>query len=189
MTNKTMQELEEFMKKADKAHELVSLLQSDDSSVVKDTQDESDKILQNDWEEEDEDGYKTKDGFSKSCINKIEDESKPPGPDDVIGGFPDMPSDQAGFMRAVEEDANRRAENRRRKEEKSKIRRKNGNEYFKNGKYEEAIAEYDIAIKLTGWEVSLYTNKAQCYFKMKDFDKAIEACDNCLLYTSPSPRD
>lgn len=180
MANKTMQELEEFMKKADKAHELVSLLQSDDATVVKDTQDKIDSILQNDWEDDDEDGYKTTDGFSKSCINKIENESKTPVPNDVIGGFPDMPSDQAGFMKAVEEDANRRAENRRRKEEKSKIRRKNGNEYFKNGKYEEAISEYDIAIKLTGWEVSLYTNKAQCYFKMKDFEKAIEACDKAL---------
>ena len=179
MANKTMDELEEFMKKADKAHELVSLLQSDDLEVVKETQSKIDNILANDWEEEDEE-YKTRDGFSKSCISKVQDEPVAPCPEGVIGGFPDMPSDQAGFMKAVEEDANRRAENRRRKEEKSKIRRENGNVHFKSGRYEEAIAEYDIAIKLTGWEVSLYTNKAQCYTKMKDYDKAIEACDRAL---------
>ena len=183
MPNKTIDELDEFLKKADKAQELVTLLQSKDMNVVKETQDKIDNILSNDWEEEDEEGYKTRDGFSKSCINKLNDEppAADPGPGGVIGGFPaDTPSDQDGFMRAVEEDANRRHENRKRKEEKSKIRREKGNEHFKSGRYKEAIAEYDIAIKLTGWEVSLYTNEAQCYIKMKDFDKAIEVCDRAL---------
>ena len=181
MTNKSLAELDEFLKKTEKAHELVSLLQSDDVDVIKKTQDTIDNILENDWEEaEDEvEGYKTKDGFSKSSINKIRDDEKTDA-GHIPGGFSDLPSDQAGFMKVVEDDANKRAQNRARKEEKSKKRRENGNDFFKKSKFEEAIQEYEIAVKLTGWNVSLYTNKAQCYIKLKDYDKAIEACDRAI---------
>lgn len=178
MAGNTLDDLEEFIKKTDKAHELVTLLKSDDLGVVKKTQDEIDNIIANDWEEDEVEGYKTKEGFSKSSINKITDEKAQPG--EVAGGFTNIPSDQAGFMKMVEEDANKRAENRRRKEEKSKKRREIGNDFFKSGKYEEAIQEYDIAIKLTGWNVSLFTNKAQCYIRLKDYEKAIEACNRAI---------
>ena len=174
MPNKEKQDLEDFLSKADKAHELVSKLRSGDLDVVKKTQDEIDHILDNDWEEEDSE-FKTKDGFSKSSVSKIED-----NPVGAPGGFESCPSDQAGFMKMVEEDANKRAENRRRKEDKSKIRREKGNEAFKAGDYNKAIEEYDIAIKLTGWIVSLYTNKAQCLIRMKEFDKAIAECDRAI---------
>ena len=61
----------------------------------------------------------------------------------------------------MEQDANKRAANRKVKEEKAAKQKEKGNNAFKKGEYLESIKHYDIAIKLTGWNVSFYTNKAQ----------------------------
>ena len=175
MTGTSKEELDDFLAKADKAHELITLLGSQDEDVIKTTQDKIDNILKSDWEEE-KDGCVTK--VSKSQINQIGDT---PAAAAVPGPSPDYgDGSQEGFMRVMEEDANRRAEERGRREGKSRVRREKGNTAFKSGEYAKAIEEYDVAIRLTGWEVSLYTNKAQCHTRLNQLDEAIVACDRAL---------
>ena len=47
-----------------------------------------------------------------------------------------------------------------------------GNELYKQGKYEEAIIQYSKAIKVKPDISIYYSNRALCYYKMRDFSKA-----------------
>ena len=56
------------------------------------------------------------------------------------------------------------------------LRRVNlGNRYLSELKYEEAIAEFDLAINIDPKNVDAYLGKAEAYVQMDDIDRAIEA--------------
>lgn len=50
----------------------------------------------------------------------------------------------------------------------------NGNELFRNGKYEDAIVEYSKAILADSKKSIYYSNRALCYYKIKAYSKAFE---------------
>lgn len=55
-----------------------------------------------------------------------------------------------------------------------------GNEEYKKKNFKEALNYYEKAIELAPNEVTYYNNKAACLIEMKEFEKAIEACDKAI---------
>jgi stress-induced-phosphoprotein 1 len=55
-----------------------------------------------------------------------------------------------------------------------------GNDAYKNKKFEEALELYQGAIDLDDTDMTYYNNKAAVYYEMKEFDKCIEECDRSI---------
>ena len=55
------------------------------------------------------------------------------------------------------------------------------------GEYDVAIENYDKALKIIE-TAEIYLNKGDLFVETELFQEAIQ-CYDCLLYTSPSPRD
>ncbi|XP_061850945.1 sperm-associated antigen 1 [Colius striatus] len=70
--------------------------------------------------------------------------------------------------------------NREKAEEKFKILKKEGNDFVKMGKYEEAVNKYSECMKLNPEECAIYTNRALCYLKLYKYEEAKQDCDHVL---------
>mmetsp|Transcript_13943 Transcript_13943/g.26103 ORF Transcript_13943/g.26103 Transcript_13943/m.26103 type:complete len:326 (+) Transcript_13943:135-1112(+) len=55
-----------------------------------------------------------------------------------------------------------------------------GNEFFKGGKYEEAIAKYKEATAIDASVPSYWSNMAACYEKLGKYDEMAEAARSCI---------
>ncbi|KAI4736649.1 TPR-like protein [Aureobasidium sp. EXF-12298] len=59
-----------------------------------------------------------------------------------------------------------------------------GNSYFKSGKYEQAVETYTSALEIDpqnrGTNSKILQNRALCYTKLKEWQKAIEDCERAL---------
>ncbi|KAH0367597.1 TPR-like protein, partial [Aureobasidium melanogenum] len=59
-----------------------------------------------------------------------------------------------------------------------------GNNYFKSGKYEQAVETYTSALEIDpqnrGTNSKILQNRALCYTKLKEWQKAIEDCERAL---------
>jgi len=64
--------------------------------------------------------------------------------------------------------------------EKSQDERKAGNEFFKSGKYPEAIQRYTEAIRRNPEDPAPYSNRAAAYMKLGEFPFALKDCEKCL---------
>lgn len=58
----------------------------------------------------------------------------------------------------------------------AKRKKEEGNEFYKNKKFAEAMECYDAAIELDPANMTYLNNKAAVYFEMKNFDECIEQC-------------
>lgn len=63
------------------------------------------------------------------------------------------------------------------KSEEAKLR---GNSLFQEGKYADAIAEYNDSLKRNPDNYKVYSNRAACYSKLMDWSRALEDCDACI---------
>jgi stress-induced-phosphoprotein 1 len=61
-------------------------------------------------------------------------------------------------------------------ERAAKTKKEEGNELYKNQKFDEAIAKYDEAIQLDPTNMTYHSNKAAVYFQQKKYDECIKAC-------------
>lgn len=55
-----------------------------------------------------------------------------------------------------------------------------GNIFFKQQQYEEAIKEYTTAIIKNSKNIKYYTNRALCYIRLKKFEEAINDCKRAI---------
>ncbi|KAF7486082.1 Hypothetical predicted protein, partial [Marmota monax] len=84
------------------------------------------------------------------------------------------------FLASVEKDAKKRAKRRRENKVLADALKEEGNEAFVKGDYETAILHYSQGLeKLKDMKV-LYTNRAQAYIKLGDYQKALGDCDWAL---------
>ncbi|CAD2093236.1 Hsp70/Hsp90 organizing protein, putative [Plasmodium vinckei] len=89
-------------------------------------------------------------------------------------------------LRKKEEEEKKEKERKMKEEEKKKNRtpeellgdehKLKGNELYKQKKFEEALKEYDEAIKVNPNDIMYYYNKAAVYLEMKSYEKSIETC-------------
>jgi tetratricopeptide (TPR) repeat protein len=55
-----------------------------------------------------------------------------------------------------------------------------GNNFFKSGKYEDAIAKYQEATAIDPNEASYWSNMAACYEKLGRFTEMVDASRSCI---------
>ncbi|CAB3983082.1 Tetratricopeptide repeat 12 [Paramuricea clavata] len=85
-------------------------------------------------------------------------------------------NEQEQFLKGIELDVKERAERRKKSETDAEVLKSKGNKAFKSGRCQEAIDCYTEAIKLVKYFPALYTNRAQAYIKLKNYDAAIDDC-------------
>jgi len=64
--------------------------------------------------------------------------------------------------------------------EKGEEHRVKGNEFFQEGKFREAIAEYDEGLKRDPENVKIYSNRCFAYIKVLDLANALKDAEKCL---------
>jgi len=64
--------------------------------------------------------------------------------------------------------------------EMAEAARSEGNELFKNGKYVEALAKYNDAMKRNPKDHVPYSNRAACYQKLMEWQLALKDADTCI---------
>ncbi|XP_007934724.2 tetratricopeptide repeat protein 12 [Orycteropus afer afer] len=84
------------------------------------------------------------------------------------------------FLVSLEKDAKERAKKRRENKVIADALKKNGNEAFAKGDYETAVLHYSEGLKKLKDMKVLYTNRAQAYIKLGDYQKALVDCDWAL---------
>jgi len=159
-------DLQKFLKNVDEITSLIQEMNSDDPLVQQKAILETEKRLLFTEEVQEEDGCRTT--LNKTMISP-----------------PQAPTENAdeinpAFLASVELDAKERA--RRRKENKvlADALKAKGNEAFARGDYEAAIVCYSEGLdKLKDMKV-LYTNRAQAYLKLGDYQKAVVDCEWAL---------
>lgn len=88
--------------------------------------------------------------------------------------------DPGSFMSALEKDAAERAKTRKENEALANELKEKGNDAFSRGDYAVAIKKYTEGLKKQKDMQVLYTNRAQAYIKLQEYERAISDCDWAL---------
>ncbi|XP_077636652.1 tetratricopeptide repeat protein 12 isoform X1 [Crocuta crocuta] len=160
-------DLQKFLKNVDEITSLIQGMNSDDPVVQERAVLETEKRLLFTEEVREEDGCRTT--LSKTVI------SPPQAPTQNT----DEISTEA-FLASMELDAQERARRRRENKVLADALKERGNRAFARGDYEAAVLCYSEGLeKLRDMKV-LYTNRAQAYMKLGDFQKAVVDCEWAL---------
>ncbi|NXX79653.1 TTC12 protein, partial [Urocolius indicus] len=85
-----------------------------------------------------------------------------------------------GFLALLEKDAKERAQRRKRNERLANALKEKGNDAFRKGDYVTAIQRYTEGLEKLKDKQELYTNRAQAYLRMHEYEKAIGDCEWAL---------
>ncbi|XP_012499041.1 PREDICTED: sperm-associated antigen 1 [Propithecus coquereli] len=61
-----------------------------------------------------------------------------------------------------------------------KALKEEGNQYVKDKNYKGALSKYSECLKINKKECAIYTNRALCYLKLRQFEEAKQDCDQAL---------
>ncbi|XP_070128886.1 tetratricopeptide repeat protein 12 isoform X1 [Equus caballus] len=146
---------------------LIQEMNSDDPAVREKAVLETEKRLLFTGEDEEEDECRTT--LNKTMISPPKAPTK--SADEI---------NSEAFLASMEKDAKERAKRRRENKVLADALKEKGNEAFVRGDYETAILLYSEGLeKLKDMKV-LYTNRAQAYIKLGDYQKALVDCDWAL---------
>ncbi|XP_014740139.1 PREDICTED: tetratricopeptide repeat protein 12 [Sturnus vulgaris] len=171
----TEADFQRFLRRVDDVTNLLQGLSSPDSAVREKAIAETEKRLQEQGasrEEEEEEESRTT--LNRTLIN-------------TSGSVKAEAVDADGFLAALEKDAKERAQRRRRNEQLANALKEQGNEAFRRGDFALAIHRYSQGLQKLRDKQELYTNRAQAYLKLHEYEKAISDCEwalkcnkNCL---------
>ncbi|XP_008830976.1 tetratricopeptide repeat protein 12 isoform X3 [Nannospalax galili] len=166
MADDQERDLQRFLKNVDEITNLIQEMNSDDPVIQQKAVVETEKRLLLMEEDREEEGCRTT--LNKTMISPPQ---APENTDEINPG---------SFLAAVEKDAKERAKKRRENKVLADALKEQGNEAFGKGDYEAAILHYTEGLeKLKDMKV-LYTNRAQAYIKLGDYQKALVDCDWAL---------
>ncbi|XP_059123802.1 tetratricopeptide repeat protein 12 isoform X1 [Peromyscus eremicus] len=159
-------DLQRFLENVDEITNLIQEMNSDDPIIQQKAVLETEKRLLLMERDPEEDGCRTT--LNKTTI------SPPQAPENADEMNPEA------FLASVEKDAKERAKRRRESRILADALKEKGNEAFIKGDYETAILYYSEGLgKLKDMQV-LYTNRAQAYIKLGEYEKALVDCDWAL---------
>ncbi|XP_058302228.1 tetratricopeptide repeat protein 12 [Hylobates moloch] len=160
-------DLQKFLKNVDEISNLIREMNSDDPVVQQKAVLETEKRLLLMEEDQEEDECRTT--LNKTMISP---------PQTAMKSAEEINSE--AFLASVEKDAKERAKRRRENKVLADALKEKGNEAFAEGNYETAILYYSEGLeKLKDMKV-LYTNRAQAYMKLEDYEKALVDCEWAL---------
>ncbi|XP_051494388.1 tetratricopeptide repeat protein 12 isoform X2 [Apus apus] len=84
------------------------------------------------------------------------------------------------FLAILEKDAKERSERRKRNEHLANALKEEGNVAFRKGDFVTAIQRYTEGLEKLKDKQELYTNRAQAYLKMQEYEKALSDCEWAL---------
>lgn len=183
---KDEEDLSEFLSKVDQIGELVKgLATSEGGASAARALEKADQYLQ----QKSPDGVvvagtDSKVSLDRTVINKAPSMAAATSAADggVSVGGARAGTEQAEFLRSLEEDARERGERRRERERRGKEAKKHGNVAFKEGAFEKAVECFAQAIEETPWDLTLYTNRALTHNRMGNYKEAIEDCNTALRF-------
>ncbi|KAM5246751.1 tetratricopeptide repeat protein 12 isoform 2-T2 [Ctenodactylus gundi] len=171
MADDQEEDLQKFLNNVDEIASLIQQMNSDDPIIQQKAAVETEKklLLLKEGQEKDE---------CRTTLNKTMI-SPPQAPAEVPVSLWSYISRDA-FLASVEKDAKERAKRRKENKALAEALKKKGNEAFANGDYKRAVLHYSEGLeKLKDMKV-LYTNRAQAYIKLGDYQKALVDCDWAL---------
>uniref|UniRef100_A0A8C9AM48 Tetratricopeptide repeat protein 12 n=1 Tax=Prolemur simus TaxID=1328070 RepID=A0A8C9AM48_PROSS len=167
MADDQEKDLQKFLKNVDEVTNLIQEMNSDDPVVQQKAVLKTEKRLQ--LMEEDQEVDECRTTLNKTVI------SPPQAP---MKNVEDINSE--AFLASVEKDAKERAKRRRENKVLADALKEEGNKAFVKGDYETAVLRYTEGLqKLKDMKV-LYTNRAQAYIKLEDYEKALVDCEWAL---------
>jgi len=86
-----------------------------------------------------------------------------------------MPEDKPE-LKAMEEDCDKRAKARRERIREATALKEEGNDAFKQKRYQNAVELYGAALKAAPWITACLTNRAMCYINLKNYKNAVRDC-------------
>ncbi|CAN8199070.1 unnamed protein product [Coccothraustes coccothraustes] len=166
----TEADFQRFLRRVDDVTNLLQGLKSPDSAVQEKAIAETEKRLREQGasrEEEEEEESRTT--VNRTLINTS------------VRAFPSgMKAGLNGFLAALEKDAKERAQRRRRNEQLANALKEQGNEAFRAGDFALAIQRYSEGLEKLRDKQELYTNRAQAYLKLHEYEKALSDCEWAL---------
>ncbi|NXW80715.1 TTC12 protein, partial [Hirundo rustica] len=170
----TEADFQRFLRRVDDVANLLQGLNSPDSAVQEKAIAETEKRLR-------EQGASREEEESRTIVNRtLINTSVRASPSEIKAGLD-------GFLAALEKDAKERAQRRRRNEQLANALKEQGNEAFRRGDFALAVQRYSEGLEKLRDKQELYTNRAQAYLKLREYEKAISDCEwalkcnkNCL---------
>ncbi|XP_071625154.1 tetratricopeptide repeat protein 12 isoform X3 [Heliangelus exortis] len=160
------EDFQRFLRRVDDITNLVQGLNSTDLSVREKSIADTEKWLH--------DQETAKEDDSKVTVNRTLINTQPSD----TGKVEAMRAD--GFLAALEADAKERAKQRKRNEQLANALKEEGNDSFRKGDYLLAIQKYTEGLEKLKDKQELYTNRAQAYLKIHQYEKAISDCEMAL---------
>ncbi|XP_064490703.1 tetratricopeptide repeat protein 12 isoform X3 [Pseudopipra pipra] len=143
---------------------LLQGLKSTDSAVKEKALAEAERRLQEEGASKEEE--------TKTTVNRTVINTRASGPAEAANAD--------AFLAMLEKDAKERAQQRKRKEQLANALKEKGNEDFRRGDFAGAIQSYSEGLRKLRDKQELYTNRAQAYLKIQEYEKAIGDCEWAL---------
>ncbi|NWS24633.1 TTC12 protein, partial [Polioptila caerulea] len=163
----TEADFQRFLRRVDDVTDLLQGLNSPDSAIRAKAIAETEKRLREPGASREEEEEESRTTVNRTLIN-------------TSGTARAEAVDADGFLAALEKDAKERAQRRRRNEQLANALKEQGNEAFRAGDFGLAIQRYSEGLEKLRDKQELYTNRAQAYLKLHEYEKAISDCEWAL---------